>query len=131
MKALMTALKQWWQRIRDVDLSRRQATALAMISGALLAGLMVVWLTMSTRTALLDRQLETLDAQQTILTDEINKTWTEIGDVTVPSAMEDRARQLGFKPADKIEYLVTTPDVTPTAAVSDTVPISATETLTP
>ena len=101
-------LKRWISKLRSANLSNRQAAALAVFSGLLLMALMVTWLTMSTRTALLDRQLEQLDQKQTGVTDEINQTWTEIGDVTAPKAMEDRARRLGYKPADKIDYLVTT-----------------------
>jgi len=120
-------VKKWWTKLRDADVSKRQATALAVASGALLAGLIVVWLTMSTRTALLDRQLEQLDSRQTNLTDQINQTWTQIGNVTSPRAMEERAKRLGYKPPDNIEYLVTTPDAT----VAMTVTAVVTTTTTP
>ncbi len=119
-------VKKWWTQLREADVSKRQATALAVASGALLAGLIVVWLTMSTRTALLDRQLEQLDSRQTQLTDQINQTWTQIGDVTLPQAMEERAGRLGYKPADEIEYLVTTPDAT--AAMTVTAVLTTTTT---
>lgn len=119
-------LQKWLTRLRETDVSKRQATVLAVASGMLLVGLIVVWLTMSTRTALLDRQLDQLDARQTNLTDRINQTWTQIGDVTSPRAMEDRAKQLGFRPADKIEYLVTTPDAT--AVLTATAVVTATTT---
>ena len=113
----MTMLKRRLQMFRSINLSNRQVAVFAVFSGLLLMGLMVTWLTMSTRTALLDRQLEQLDQKQTTVTDEINQTWTVIGDVTSPKAMEDRARRLGYKPAEKIDYLVITPNGTLTATV--------------
>lgn len=134
----MNRLKGWVNALREVNLSRRQATVLAVASGTLLMVLMAIWLTMSTRTALLDQQLEELDRQQTVLTDDINQTWTEIGEVTSPRAMEDRARRLGYKPAEKLEYLVTTPEaptpapgLTTTDTLTSTTSLTTTETITP
>ena len=116
----MDTLRRWFGKLRSVNLSTRQAAAFAVVSGLLFTGLMVVWLTMSTRTALLNRQIEELDRKQTDLTDNINQTWTEIGNVTSPQQMESRARQLGYKPAEKIDFLVTTPDVAATVSVPTT-----------
>jgi hypothetical protein len=117
----MKTLKGWLSKLRTVNVSDRQAVALAAASGLALTGLIVVWLAMSTRTALLSQQLEDLDAQQTQLTDEINRTWTVIGEASAPRAMEGRARQLGFKPAEQIEYLVTTPE---SSAISATITVT-------
>jgi hypothetical protein len=114
----MKTLKGWLNKLHEVNVSDRQAVALAVVSGLALTGLIVVWLAMSTRTALLSQQLEDLDARQTQLTDAINRTWTVMGEATAPRAMEGRARQLGFKPAEQIEYLVTTPE---SAVISATI----------
>lgn len=103
----------WWRRARTLYVNDRCAVAMATVSGAVLVALMAVWLTASTRTALLNQQLDELDAKHIRLTDEINRTWTEIGEATSPRTMEDRARRLGFRPAERIEYLVTTPDGAP------------------
>ncbi|MDW8351527.1 MAG: hypothetical protein RML99_06415 [Anaerolineae bacterium] len=100
-------LQCWWRRVRALRVSDRQAAVMAIVSSAVLAALTVVWLTVSTRTALLNQRLDDLDARYAQLTDEINQTWTAIGEVTSPQAMEDRARRLGFQPAERIEYLVT------------------------
>jgi len=111
-------LKRWIERLRSSSLSNRQAFALAVFSGLLLVSLMATWLALSTRTALLDRQLEQLDQKQTDVTDEINQTWTQIGQATSQNAMEDRAQRLGYKPAGQMDYLVTTPDAILTATVA-------------
>ncbi|MCS6846351.1 MAG: hypothetical protein RMN52_01390 [Anaerolineae bacterium] len=103
----------WWRKVRALSVNDRQAAAMATVSGAVLVALIVVWLTVSTRTALLNQQLDELDAKHARLTDEINRTWMEIGETTSLRAMEDRARRLGFQPAERIEYLVIAPEGTP------------------
>lgn len=103
----------WWRRVRTLHVNDRSAVAMAIVSSAVLIALMAVWLTVSTRTVLLNQRLDELDARHARLTDEINQTWTEIGEVTSPRAMEDRAKRLGFRPAERIEYLVTMPDAAP------------------
>lgn len=120
----MKAVKGWVKRLSEISVSNRQAMALAAVTGLAFAALIVAWLAMSTRTALLNQQLDDLDARQTQLLEEINRTWTEIGEETAPRVMEDRARQLGFESADEMEYLVTTPEATAT------VPVTLTNTIT-
>lgn len=122
----MTTIKRWWRNFREVNVSDRQAVGLALISGLALAALVVVWLAMSTRTALLSRRLDELYVRQEQLTDDINRTWTEIGEATAPRAMEDRARRLGFEPAQNIEYLVAPVDAA--IGVTATQALTATET---
>jgi hypothetical protein len=112
----MKTVRGWWRRFREVSVSDRQVLALALACGAALAALVVVWLGMTTRTALLNRQLDSLYARQEELSDEINRTWTDIGEATAPQAMENRARRLGFEPASVVEYLI--------------VPLEASETVT-
>jgi hypothetical protein len=124
----MDTIRRWVRQLVEVNVSLRTAVLLAVCSTALLLGMMTIWLGMSTQTALLDKQLEDLDSTQTALTDKINQTWTEIGELTSPRMMEPRARQLGFEPATQIEYLIVTPAVTPTLTMTETV--TPTETLT-
>jgi hypothetical protein len=128
----MNTIRRGLKKLIEANVSIRTAVVMAVCSGALLLSLMVVWLGMSTRTALLDKQLEDLDAQQTGLTDQINQTWTDIGEVTSPREMEPRARRLGFAPATEIEYLVVTPEVTTTMTTTTalTTTTSMTDTLT-
>ena len=124
----MNKIRRGLKKLINAQVSNRTAIVMTVCSSALLITLMVIWLGMSTNTALLDRQLEKLDTTQTELTDEINRTWTEIGEVTSPREMEPRARRLGFAPAAQIEYLVVTPEATST--VTETMTATATNTLT-
>lgn len=128
----MNAIWRGLEKIIKANISLRKAVMLAAGSTVLMLVLMVVWLGMSTQTALLDKQLEDLDGTQTALTDKINQTWTEIGEVTSPRVMEPRARQLGFAPASQIEYLIVTPMVTPafTLTMTTTETMTTTDTLT-
>lgn len=116
----MNTIRRWLKQLVEANVSLRTAVVMAVCSSALLLSLMVIWLGMSTQTALLDKQLEDLDTQQTQLTDQINQTWTVIGEVTSPREMEPRARRLGFAPATEIEYLVVTPEVTITMTTTTT-----------
>jgi hypothetical protein len=129
----MNTIRRGLERIVKAEVSLRTAVVMAVCASVLLLGLMVIWLGMSTRSALLDKQLEDLDATRTALTDQINQTWTEIGAVTSPQQMEPRARQMGFAPAAEIEYLVVTPDVTTVTAsiATTTTTMTTTTALTP
>ena len=126
----MNTIRQWARQLIEAKISLRAAMLLAACSSALLLGLMVIWLGMSTRTALLDKQLEDLDGTQTALTDQINQTWTQIGEVTSPRVMEPRAWQLGFEPARRIEYLIVSPTITATVTVTPAVALTVTTIVT-
>lgn len=126
----MNTIRRWLKKLVEANVSIRAAVLMAVCSSMLLLSLMTVWLGMSTRTALLDKQLEDLDAQHTQMTDQINQTWTEIGEVTSPREMEPRARRLGFAPAAAIEYLVVTPEVTATLTMTSTPALTATLAMT-
>ncbi len=126
----MNTIRQWARQLIEAKISLRAAMLLAACSSALLLGLMVIWLGMSTRTALLDKQLEDLDGTQTALIDQINQTWTQIGEVTSPRVMEPRARQLGFEPARRIEYLIVSPTITATETVTPAVALTVTTIVT-
>jgi len=103
---MIAATKRRLRSLTMIQLSDRQAFSVAVLSGALLVTLTVIWLSLTTRTALLNQQIDALDAQLASLADEINQTWAEISRVTTATVMEDRARQLGFRPAERVEYLI-------------------------
>src|SRR5215213_1651287 len=92
------------KQLRSLKVSERQAVALAVCSGIVLLALIVAWLGISTRTAIVNQELANLTTQDLELTDKINDTWTEIGRITAQDQMEQRARQAGYRPPDKTEY---------------------------
>jgi BMFP domain-containing protein YqiC len=104
------SLARAWQTVRDIadtirSFTDRQAAALAIVSGLVFGILVVVWLMLSTRTALLNERIDQLDAQQTQLMDQMSQTLLDIGEATAPKAMQERARRLGYRPAERIEFL--------------------------
>jgi cell division protein FtsB len=114
-------LRRLRNSLRNLQVSDRLAIVLAVCSGMVLAGLIVAWLTINTRTALLNDDLDRMSAKNNETTDEVNRMWTEIGEVTAQQSMEQRARQAGFHPPDKTEYLVT---VTATVEITGSTVIS-------
>ena len=121
------------KQLRSLKVSERQAVALAVCSGVVLLALIVAWLGISTRTAIVNQKLSNLTTQDMELTDKINDTWTEIGRITAQDQMEQRARQAGYRPPDKTEYYTvmtaTLTTATLTTALSPTVATTATEIL--
>jgi len=103
---MLAATKRWLRGLTMIRLSDRQALSIAALSGVLLIALIVIWLSLTTHTALLNQQIDRLDAQLASLIDEANQTWAEIGKVTAATVMENRARRLGFQPAERVEYLI-------------------------
>jgi hypothetical protein len=95
--------------LRNIHIGLRMAWALAITSGLLLASLTVMWLRMSTSTAMQSATLEELEMKRTELADQINRKWSEISDVTTTAQMERRSVQAGFIKPDKVEYLVMQP----------------------
>lgn len=93
------------RRIR-IDISTRMAGLLLVVSALLLTGLIAYWLTLATRTALLSKDLEDLEAKNNRLIEQINDTWSEIGSATTDTQMRERASAAGYHPADRVEYLV-------------------------
>jgi hypothetical protein len=104
--------------------TNRQALVAAIASAMLLITLVVLWLATSTRTAVLNYQLETLDERQVQVDEEINAIWTQMGEVTSAQVMERRIRDAGFAPAEGMEFLV---QATATAMVSPTVSMTSTD----
>jgi len=103
-------LISWLRALAAVQLSDRQAGLMALLSSALLIALIVVWLSLTTRTALLNQQMDALEQQLIELVSETNRTWAEISMVTAWPVMENRAKRLGFGPAEKVEYLISNVD---------------------
>lgn len=116
------------KQLRSLKVSERQAVALAVCSGIVMLALIVAWLGISTRTAIVNQELSNLTTQDLELTDKINDTWTEIGRITAQDQMEQRARQAGFRSPDETEYYAVM-TATLTAALSPTVPTTTTEML--
>jgi hypothetical protein len=96
---------KWLRRIRTIDLSLRQSAVLGGVSFALLLALSLVWLSMLTRTAVLNAQIDDLDARRLELEDSSNIRWRQIGELSNPVVMLDRAEKLGFLSV-KVDYLV-------------------------
>lgn len=117
------------KQLRSLKVSERQAVALAVCSGIVLLALIVAWLGISTRTAIVNQELSNLTTQDLELTDKINDTWTEIGRITAQDQMEQRARQAGFRSPDETEYYAVMTATLTSAALSPTVPTTATEML--
>lgn len=121
---VLRQLRQWHLRI-----SPRMAWVMAIGSSVLLVGMIVLWLTLATRTALLSKQLEDLEAQDQQLVEQINNKWTVIGEMTNQQKMGERASAAGFHAADKADmaYLIeVTPTVTQTGAGAATTGITST-----
>ncbi len=119
-------LRRW-----KLSISLRMAWVMAIASTALLIGMIVLWLTLATRTALLSKQLEDLEAQDQQLVEQINNKWTAIGEMTNQQKMGERAIAAGFHAADKADmaYLIEVmPTVTQTGAMTSTTGITSTTT---
>ncbi len=105
------AARQWWglRGLRNIhfNISTQMAWLLAIACAALLVGLITYWLMLATRTALLSKDLELLEAKNKQLIEQINHKWTDIGTASTQDSMEQRARTAGYHPADRVEYLVT------------------------
>ncbi|MFN3705330.1 MAG: hypothetical protein ACK4WM_04985 [Thermoflexales bacterium] len=102
---MVELLTELIQRLRKTSLTDRQVLALFLASILLLTGLTVMWLATSTRSAMLAAELEMLEARHAQLTNAINTIWSEIGEITSPQAMHERARAAGYRPAARIEFI--------------------------
>ena len=84
---------------------------LALVSLAMIAAL---YLDVTARAAIAGREIQDLSAQMMIMQHESADLLTELGTLTSTSIMEQRARDLGYRPVSpgEIEYLVV-PGYTP------------------
>ncbi len=125
---VLRQLRHW-----QLSVSPRMAWVMAIGSSLLLVGMIVLWLTLATRTALLSKQLEDLESQDQQMVEQINNKWTAIGEMTNQQKMSERASAAGFHAADKADmaYLIeVTPTVTQTGAVTSSTGITSTTTTT-
>ena len=97
--------------------SIRHAFFAALFSGILLSVFVVVWLFISTRTALQNNQLAELENRQTQLAQETNLLWKQLGEITSPQEMNRRMAEAGYVVPEGIEFLLPAP----TAVISPTV----------
>jgi cell division protein FtsL len=110
-------MRKWFS---EINISLRTSAVLASVGFAMLLVLMLIWLSMSTRTAVLNAEIDKSDARRIELEDEVNARWRELGELSAPDKMTERARALGFEVVP-VEYLVIeTQPLTETAAVSAT-----------
>jgi hypothetical protein len=96
---------KWLRRVRTIDLTLRQSAILGGVSFVLLLVFSLFWLSMLTRTAVLNAQIDELDARRLDIEDQANLRWRQLGELSNPVVMADRADKLGFAPV-KVEYLV-------------------------
>lgn len=113
----------WNERVRTIfagPRSRRRALTLALASAGLFTIMAVLWLSVSTRAAILNQQLDALEAQRAALEREITEIQEQIGDATSAQVMEQRMRAAGFQEPEDMRFLLVptqTPAVTVTATV--------------
>jgi cell division protein FtsB len=114
----------WSERIRGITggpRSRRRALTLALASAGLFTIMAVLWLSVSTRAAILNQQLDALEARRAALEREITEIQEQIGDATSAQIMEQRMRAAGFQEPEDMRFLLV-----PTPAA----PVTATTTMT-
>jgi hypothetical protein len=100
--------------------THRQALLAALGSAALLITLVVLWLVVSTQTALLNKQLDEYDMRQSQLDNDTNLLWKQLGEMTSAPEMERRMREAGYVTPASVEFLVpaaTSTVISPTASV--------------
>ncbi len=85
--------------------SEGHAAAAVIACAVLLAVLVVMWLAVATNTAMLSQQLDANDARQRQLTEEANRLWKQIGDVTSPGEMKQRMQEAGYGTPAGTQYL--------------------------
>ncbi len=112
------------ERIRTIaggPRSRRRALTLTLASAGLFTVMVVLWLSVSTRAAILNQRLDALEAQRAALEREITEIQEQIGDATSVQVMEQRMRAVGFQEPEDVRFLLV-----PTQAP----PLTATTTMT-
>jgi hypothetical protein len=101
----MTVLRRWLRALSTIELSLRQSAVFASVTFALLMVLSLLWLSMTTRTAVLNAEIDKLDARRLELEDASNQRWRQLGQLSNPVMMSERAEKLGFTTVS-VEYLV-------------------------
>lgn len=91
---------------------------LAAISGVVFALLALLWLSITTRTAMYNAQINELEEKRLDHIDRINQYWRALGEESTPEKMMARARALGFREV-AVEYV---PVVSEPAAAQSAAP---------
>jgi hypothetical protein len=98
--------------IRIYRWMEERSSRLAIISGVVFALLALLWLSVTTRTALYYAEINKLEAARLDHIDRINEYWRLLGEESTPAKMSARAQALGYR-AVAIEYeLVSSPMIT-------------------
>ncbi|HEY3290432.1 MAG TPA: hypothetical protein VGK87_09920, partial [Anaerolineae bacterium] len=92
---------------------------MAITSAAILITMAVLWLVVSTDTALMNRKLHLYDDRQEQILQETNQLWTQLGQVTSAQEMDKRMHEAGFAPPQGLEFMVPRPV---TATITSTLP---------
>ena len=103
----MTWLHQWASHgIKRTGWEMDPTTALSGL--ALLVGLVLLaafYLALSSQTAVLGRRLEALESRREALQREIARLEVEIARARSATVMEQRAQEMGFRPAQEVRFL--------------------------
>lgn len=99
--------------------TNRRALMMAISSAAILITMAVLWLVVSTDTALMNRKLHLYDERQEQILQETNLIWKQIGQATSAQAMDKRMHDAGFAQPQGLEFLISRPA---TATITSTLP---------
>lgn len=114
----------WIEHIRAIaggSRSQRRALTLALASAGLFTVVAVLWLSVSTRAAILNQQLDALDAKRAALEREIAEMQEQIGDLTSAQVMEQRMRAAGFQEPEDMRFLIVPTQAPPVTTTMETI----------
>lgn len=115
----------WRDRIHDMaggPRAQRRALMLALASAGLFIVMTVLWLSVSTRAAILNQQLDALEARRDALEREIAELQEQIGDATSATVIEQRMRAAGFESPEAVRFLLVPTPLPIPATVTTTAP---------
>lgn len=118
----------WIKRIRTVadgSRSQRRALTLALASAGLFVVMTILWLSVSTRAAILNQQLDALDARRAALEREIAEIQEQIGDLTSAQVIELRMRAAGFQEPEDMRFLPAPTQAPPATATMESGPVGS------
>ncbi|MCS7060084.1 MAG: hypothetical protein RMN25_02870 [Anaerolineae bacterium] len=118
----------WLEQLRDF--TARRALALAIASATLFVALTILWLSVSTRAAILNRQFDALEVRRLELEREIADIQEQISDATSSPVIEQRMRAAGFQEPEQVRFLIA-PAPTATITITTEAPASGTSGGTP
>jgi len=103
-----------FKRLREYRL--RRPLGLAIASAAVLGVLTILWLAVSTRSAILSAQLSDLDDKWKLIEWENTELERNIGQLTSVQTMDQRMRVAGFGLPERAIYITVTVDLPATPA---------------